>query len=111
MRGKQWVQIPALNPGRWGAMILRSTRFWSPLPVNRIRAARQALGWTQNELARKAGVSARTIHAIEKGRSCRQATKRSILNALAVPWEMRDDYFQRARSVRRVSPIEAAHSA
>lgn len=61
--------------------------------MNRIRAARQALGWTQNELARKAGVSTRTIHAVEKGRSCRQATKRHILNALGVPWEMRDDYF------------------
>ncbi len=110
-RDKHWVQIPALKPGHWGAMIWRSTRFRSPLPVNRIRAARQALGWTQNELARKAGVSARTIHAIEKGRSCRQATKRSILNALAVPWEMRDEYFQRARSVRRVRAIETAHSA
>jgi len=82
-----------------------------PPTVNRIRAARQALGWTQNELARKAGVSARTIHAIEKGRSCRQATKRSILNALGVPWNLRDEYFQRARSVRRVSAIETAHSA
>ena len=69
------------------------------------------MGWTQNELARRAGVSARTIHAIEKGRSCRQATKRSILNALGVPWEMRNEYFQRARSVRRVSAAEAAHSA
>ncbi len=111
MRDKLWVQIPALNPGQWGAMISWSTSFRSPLPVNRIRAARQALGWTQNELARKAGVSARTIHAIEKGRSCRQATKRNILNALAVPWDLRDEYFQRARSVRRVSAIEVAHSA
>ena len=34
--------------------------------MNRIRAARQALGWTQNELAEKAGISARTIHAVEK---------------------------------------------
>ncbi len=82
-----------------------------PPTVNRIRAARQALGWTQNELARKAGVSARTIHAIEKGRSCRQATKRSILNALGVPWNLRNEYFQRARSVRRVIAIETAHSA
>ena len=111
IRDKQWVQMPALKQQDWDAIILKSTRFRSPLPVNRIRAARQALGWTQNELARKAGVSARTIHAIEKGRSCRQATKRSILNALAVPWNLRDEYFQRARSVRRVRPIEAAHSA
>jgi transcriptional regulator with XRE-family HTH domain len=79
--------------------------------MNRIRAARQALGWTQNELARKAGISARTIHAIEKGRPCRQATKRRILNALGVPWEMRDEYFQRARTVRRVHAAEEARSA
>ena len=79
--------------------------------MNRIRAARQALGWTQNELARKAGISARTIHAIEKGRPCRQATKRRILNALSVPWEMRDDYFQRVRPVRRVVTADQARSA
>ena len=74
--------------------------------MNRIRAARQALGWTQNELAKRANVSPRTIHAVEKGRACRQATKRRILNALGVPWEMRDEYFVRARSVRPV-PAEA----
>jgi len=44
--------------------------------MNRIRAARQALGLTQNELALRADVSARTIHAVEKGQPCRQATKR-----------------------------------
>ena len=74
--------------------------------MNRIRAARQALGWTQTDLARRAGVSTRTIHAIEKGRSCRQATKRHILNALGVPWELRNDYFLIARSVRREAPPE-----
>ncbi len=79
--------------------------------MNRIRAARQALGWTQNELARRAAISARTIHAIEKGRPCRQATKRHILNALGVPWDLRDEYFQRARSVRRVAASEEARSA
>ena len=79
--------------------------------MNRIRAARQALGWTQNELARKAGISARTIHAIEKGRPCRQATKRKIMNALGVPWDLRDEYFQRARPVRRVPSDEARRSA
>ena len=75
--------------------------------MNRIRAARQALGWTQNELAAKAGISARTIHAIEKGRPCRQATKRLILNALGVPWDVRDEYFTRARTVRSVATSEA----
>ncbi len=69
--------------------------------MSRIRAARQALGWTQNDLAQRAGVSTRTIHAIEKGRPCRQATKRHILNALGVPWENRADYFTVAKPVRR----------
>jgi DNA-binding XRE family transcriptional regulator len=71
--------------------------------MNRIRAARQALGWTQTELAGKAGISARTIHAVEKGRECRQATKRRILSALGVQWELRHEYFPQPRSVRRDS--------
>jgi len=75
--------------------------------MNRIRAARQALGWTQNDLATRAGISARTIHAVEKGRTCRQATKRQILTALGVPWEQRFDYFPLARPVRRPSPAIA----
>ncbi len=83
----------------------------APLLMNRIRAARQSLGWTQNELARKAGISARTIHAIEKGRPCRQATKRRILNALGVPWDLLDEYFQRVRSVRRTVVADQARSA
>ena len=74
--------------------------------MNRIRAARQALGWTQNELAARAGISARTIHAIEKGRPCRQATKRLILNALGVPWELRNEYFPRAHRVRPIAASE-----
>jgi len=79
--------------------------------MNRIRAARQALGWTQNELADKAGVSARTIHAVEKGRACRQTTKRQILGALGVPWDLRDQYFVRARPVRRPAVAAQAHEA
>ncbi len=72
--------------------------------MNRIRAARQALGWTQTQLARRAGISTRTIHAVEKGMTCRQATKRLILNALGVPWDMRNEYF--GPLLRSVRPIE-----
>jgi len=72
--------------------------------MNRIRAARQALGWTQSQLARRAGISTRTIHAVEKGMTCRQATKRLILNALSVPWDMRNDYF--GPLIRSVRPVE-----
>ncbi|MEM7410428.1 MAG: helix-turn-helix transcriptional regulator [Myxococcota bacterium] len=79
--------------------------------MNRIRAARQAMGWTQNDLAEKAGVSARTIHAIEKGRACRQATKRKILRTLGVPWEQREEYFPMARKVRRPVALEEARTA
>jgi transcriptional regulator with XRE-family HTH domain len=78
--------------------------------MNRIRAARQALGWTQSDLAERAGISARTIHAVEKGRPCRQATKRRILNALGVPWDVRYEYFPPARRVRR-APLEQVRSA
>ena len=75
--------------------------------MNRIRAARQARGWTQSELAERARVSPRTIHAVEKGQECRQATKRKILAALGVPWDLRDEYFPRLRAVRRVEPAAA----
>jgi transcriptional regulator with XRE-family HTH domain len=77
------------------------------LVMNRIRAARQALGWTQSQLARRAGISTRTIHAVEKGLTCRQATKRLILNALGVPWDLRREYFgPLIRSVRTIASRE-----
>ena len=73
--------------------------------MNRIRDARQSRGWTQAELAVRARVSPRTIHAVEKGQDCRQATKRKILIALAVPWSAREEFFPR---LRRVRPAAAA---
>jgi transcriptional regulator with XRE-family HTH domain len=76
--------------------------------MNRIRAARQARGWTQADLAARARVSARTIHAVEKGEDCRQATKRRILIALSVPWDERYDYFPRMQSVRPVAAPQIA---
>jgi transcriptional regulator with XRE-family HTH domain len=79
--------------------------------MNRIRAARQARGWTQNELAERARVSPRTIHAIEKGQACRQATKRRILAALMVPWDLRRDYFPEPRLVRAPAREGEARSA
>jgi transcriptional regulator with XRE-family HTH domain len=75
--------------------------------MNRIRAARQARGWTQAELAERARVSPRTVHAIEKGQACRQATKRRLLAALMVPWELRHEYFPEPRRVRRPARVAA----
>ena len=79
--------------------------------MNRIRAARQALGWTQDELADKAGVSPRTIYAVEQGQTCRQATKRKLLQALDVPWELRNEYFPMPRKVRRPAAARSAEGA
>lgn len=69
------------------------------------------MGWTQTELAEKAGISARTIHAVEKGRPCRQATKRKILIALGVPWGVREDYFPHARRVRPIPVVAEIRTA
>ena len=74
--------------------------------MNRIRAARQARGWTQADLADRARVSPRTIHAIEKGQDCRQATKRKILIALSVPWTDRAEYFPPAHAARPAVRVE-----
>jgi len=82
--------------------------------MNRIRAARQARGWTQAELALHAQISPRTVHAIEKGQECRQATKRKILSALSVPWNDRSEYFPRlvrVRATRRGVSVRATPAA
>ena len=49
-------------------------------------------------------MSARTIHAVEQGSVCRQNTKRQILRALGIPWEMKDEYFPRSNAMLRVRP-------
>ena len=79
--------------------------------MSRIRAARQARGWTQADLAERSGVSARTIHAVENGRTCRQATERLLLSALGVPWELRHEYFTTAMRSVRPAPLDEAQSA
>ena len=51
----------------------------------RIRALREERRWSQDELARAAGVSARTIFSAEKGERMPQPKKlRAILDALGV---------------------------
>ena len=68
--------------------------------MNRIRAARLERGWSQDQLAARASLSPRTIHAVEKGKNCRQATKRSVLLALGVSWELRNEYFLEKQVLR-----------
>jgi len=51
---------------------------------NKVKAVREAQMLSKSELARLAGVSPLTIHRIERGYTCRMATKRKILLALGV---------------------------
>lgn len=51
---------------------------------NNVRKIREAKMLSKAELARMAGVSPLTIDRIERGKSCRLATKRKILMALGL---------------------------
>ena len=51
---------------------------------NNVKKIREARMLSKAELARMAGVSPLTIDRIERGKSCRMATKRKILLALGV---------------------------
>ena len=64
--------------------------------MNAVRALRESRGWTQEELAARAGVAARTIHALEVGAICQVKTQRRILLALGLSWEERDLVFKEA---------------
>ncbi len=51
---------------------------------NNVKKIREARMLSKAELARMAGISPLTIDRIERGKSCRMATKRKILLALGV---------------------------
>ena len=51
---------------------------------NNVRKIREAKMLSKAELARSAGISPLTIDRIERGKSCRLATKRKILLALGL---------------------------
>ncbi len=65
------------------------------MPVNRnnLRKIRESMLLSKAELARKAGVSHLTIDRIEKGYSCRMATKRKIIQALGLKLSEKDKVF------------------
>ena len=52
--------------------------------TNNVRKIREAKMLSKAELARMAGISPLTIDRIERGKSCRLATKRKILLALGL---------------------------
>ena len=50
-----------------------------------VRAARKGREWTQDDLAREAGVAPGTVLRLEKGLGVRQGNLRAILDALGIP--------------------------
>ncbi len=52
---------------------------------NRVRELREEQLVTREELARRAGISLRTVWSVEAGHECRLETKRAILRALGIP--------------------------
>ena len=64
----------------------------NPTP-NHLRAYRTDRLMTQLFLAKKAGVSLRTVHSVEAGLPCRVETKRRILRALGVTFADRHKVF------------------
>ena len=61
---------------------------------NNVRKFREAKMLSKAELARLAGISPLTIDRIEKGMSCRLATKRKILFALGLTIEQKQTLFK-----------------
>lgn len=60
---------------------------------NRVRVLRERLLLSQVQLARKAKVTLRTIHNIEKGLNCRMDTKRRIILAFGLRIEHKNYVF------------------
>ena len=95
---------------------------WTTLSIekvraNRVREIREEQLITRDELARRAGVSLRTIWSVEAGRDCRLETKRSILRALGISRNQHRSVFPRpgdtaARPVQpRTDPVAATAPA
>jgi len=63
---------------------------------NNVKKIREDLLISKSELARKAGISVLTIARIEKGMSCRVATKRKIIIALGHELTDKDKIFPEA---------------
>ena len=61
---------------------------------NNVRKIREAKMLSKSELARLAGLSPLTVDRIEKGMSCRLATKRKILLALGLKITQKNRVFR-----------------
>lgn len=71
--------------------------------ASRVRRMRRMKDWTQNELAKDAGVAPGTVNSIENGRPVRPGNLRAVLDSLglSLPTEPEDDVVQLAVDVVR----------
>jgi len=70
--------------------------------MNQLRHSRLSRGFTQAELAYRAKVSVRTVHATENNKSTpRFEIQRRLLKVLDIPWTQREVIF----------PMEETHHA
>lgn len=61
---------------------------------NNVKRLREAKMLSKTELARMAGISPLTLDRIERGKSCRMATKRKILVALGLKITQKNRVFK-----------------
>ena len=61
---------------------------------NNVKKIREAKMLSKAELARMAGISPLTVDRIERGKSCRLATKRKILMALGLKFTQKNRVFK-----------------
>ena len=59
----------------------------------KLREIREGRLWPRKELAKKSGVSIRTIHNYENGMPARPHTRRLILKALEIPFDRHVELF------------------
>lgn len=62
--------------------------------ITSLKQYRERLLLSKAELARKAGLSTLTIDRVEKGKTCRLATKRKIILALGLNLSEREKIFR-----------------
>jgi transcriptional regulator with XRE-family HTH domain len=56
---------------------------------DRLLQARQVVGWSQQDLATRAGIGVPTVRAIERGQIPQASTTRRLANALGIsPWRL-----------------------
>jgi DNA-binding XRE family transcriptional regulator len=97
---------------RWhvegGLVVMEASQREERVAANRVREIREEHLMTREELARRAGVSLRTVWSVESGHECRLETKRAILRALSIPRSQHRLVFPRSGPMARNAAVDEA---